>query len=156
MPDTTHTDRIRSLLQEARGAADAMSSALGEIEAELAALEQESQALDFEVPVDQEEPITFTQEEAEIMLLKMLLTVQEAAFLLGAKPTEVYRMISAGELPVFKIGRAVRIPVKQLKEYIQAARADEGKGEVPAPGGSKSSARGAEKGLSVRATVSKL
>ncbi len=128
MPDKNHTDHLRRLIQAARSAADSLSSALGEIEAELAAMEQESQALDFEVPVDQEDPITFTQEEAEIMLLKMLLTVQEAAFLLGVKPTEVYRMISAGELPVFKIGRAVRIPVKQLKEYIQAARAGEGEG----------------------------
>ena len=129
MPDTTRSDRIRTLLQAARSAADTLASALGEIEAELAALEQEAATqMDYQVPVDQEEPIAFTQEEAEIMPLKMLLNVNEAAFLLGAKPTEVYRMISAGELPVFKIGRAVRIPVKQLKEYIQAARAGEGEG----------------------------
>ncbi len=119
MPDTTHTDRIRTLLQAARQALDSLSSTLGEIEGELAAMEQEAATqTDYQVPVDQEEPIVFTQEETEIMPLKMLLNVNEAAFLLGVKPAEVCGLIREGELPVCKIGRAVRVPTRQLQEYI--------------------------------------
>ena len=122
MPDNTHTERIRQLLQVSRRAIDSLSSAMEEIETALADLDQENNVLDCEALSGQGPEITFTEEEAEVMLLKMLLNVNEAAFLMGVKPTEVYRMISAGELPVIKIGRAVRIPVKQLREYIEAAR----------------------------------
>ncbi len=127
MPDNISVDRIRRHLQTARQAIDTLSSALEEIETALADLEQQEPPLDYEALNGQDPEITFTQEEAEIMLLKMLLTVQEAAFLLGVKTDEVYRMISAGELPVCKLSpRTIRIPVKQLKEYIEAIRGGEG------------------------------
>ena len=125
MPD--NTERIRQLLQTSRHSIDTLSSALEEIEGELTTLDQENNVLDYGAMGDQGPEITFTQEEAEIMLLKMLLNVQEAAFLLGVKQAEVYSLISAGELPVCKLSpRTIRIPVKQLKEYIQAAHAGEG------------------------------
>ena len=122
MPDNTHIERIRQLIKTARQAVDSLSNFLDDLEGELQVMEQEEPPLDYEALSGQGPEITFTEEEAEVMLLKMLLNVNEAAFLMGVKPTEVYRMISAGELPVIKIGRAVRIPVKQLREYIEAAR----------------------------------
>ena len=126
MPDTP-TDHIRLLIKTARRAIDPLASALEEIETALADLEQENNVLDCEALSGQGPEITFTEEEAEVMLLKMLLNVNEAAFLLGVKPTEVYRMISAGELPVCKLSpRTIRIPVKQLREYIEAIRGGEG------------------------------
>lgn len=120
MPDNTHTDWIRQLIKTARQSLDSL-------EGELQVMEQEEPPLDYEALSGQDPEITFTQEEAEIMLLKMLLNVQEAAFLLGVKTDEVYRMISAGELPVCKLSpRTIRIPVKQLREYIEAIRGGEG------------------------------
>jgi len=126
MPTNT-TDRIRTLLQQARNTADNLVSALGEIEVELADLEKEDQdrAAYYDGPGNQDPEITFTEEQAEIMHLKLLLNVHEAAFLLGVKPTEVNKLIREGKLPVCKIGRAVRIPVKQLKEYIKGEHAEE-------------------------------
>ncbi len=124
MPDNS-TDRIRRLIKTARQSLDTLSSAMDSLEGELQVMEQEEPPLDYEALTGQDPEITFTQEEAEIMLLKMLLNVQEAAFLLGVKPAEVYRMISAGELPVCKLSpRTIRIPVKQFREYIEAARED--------------------------------
>ena len=123
MPDNTHTERIHQLIKTARQSLDTLSAALEEIETALADLDQENNVLDCEALSGQGPEITFTEEEAEVMLLKMLLNVNEAAFLLGVKPTEVYRMISAGELPVCKLSpRTIRIPVKQLREYIEAAQ----------------------------------
>jgi len=129
MPDNP-TERIRQLLQTAHKAADTLTSTLEEIEGELTDLEQKEQAaIDYESLGGSGPEITYTQEETEVMLLKMLLNVQEAAFLLGVKPAEVYRMVSAGELPVCKITpRTVRIPVKQLKEHIEAVRGGGGDG----------------------------
>ena len=126
MPDNTHTIRIRRLLQTAGQSLDTLSSALDSLEGELQVMEQQEQPIDYEALSGQGPEITFTQEDTEVMLLKMLLNVQEAAFLLGVKTDEVYRMISAKELPFLKIGRAVRIPVKQLREYIEAIRGGEG------------------------------
>ncbi len=125
MPD--NTERIRQLLQTSRHSIDTLSSALEEIEGELTTLDQENNVLDYGAMGDQGPETTFTEEEAEVMLLKMLLTVQEAAFLLGVKQAEVYSLISAGELPVCKLSpRTIRIPVKQLREYIEAIRGGEG------------------------------
>ncbi len=126
MPDNTQTIRIRQLIKTARHSIDTLSSALEEIETALADLDQENNVLDYGALSSPGPETTFTQEEAEIMLLKMLLNVNEAAFFLGVKTDEVYRMISAKELPFLKIGRAVRIPVKQLREHIEAIRGGEG------------------------------
>ena len=60
----------------------------------------------------------------------MLLTFQEAVGLLGVSEAAVQEMVHRVELPVCKIDRAVRILVKQLKEYIEAARAGEGEGRA--------------------------
>ena len=121
MPDNISVDRIRRFLQTARQALDSL-------EGELGALEQESQALDYPGPGDQAEVPQLTQEELGIASVKMLLTFHEAAGLLSVSPAAVKAMVDRGELPVCKIGRKARIPVKQLKEHIEAVRAREGEG----------------------------
>ena len=129
MPDTTHTDRIRTLLQAARTAADTLSSTLGEIEEELAGLEQEAATqVDYLGPGGQEEVPALTPEELDIASVKMLLTFSETAGLLGVSIGVVREMADRGELPVFRLGRTVRIPRKVLEEHIEAARAGEGEG----------------------------
>lgn len=42
--------------------------------------------------------------------MSSLLTVRETASRLSLSESKVYKMIDAGELPVQRIGRAVRIP----------------------------------------------
>ncbi len=118
MPDKP-TDRIRRLLQTARQAVKTLSSTLDELEEQLAGLEQEAATqVDYLVPDDQAEVPQLTPEELEIASVKMLLTFQEAAGLLGVPVAAVRDMVGRGELPVFKLGRTVRIPRKHLEEYI--------------------------------------
>ena len=48
-----------------------------------------------------------------------LLRVGEAAEILGLGRSKVYEMTKTGELPVLKIGTAVRIPRRALLEWIE-------------------------------------
>ena len=48
-----------------------------------------------------------------------LLRVGEVAELLGLSRSKVYAMTASGELPVIKIGTAVRVPKKALEEWIE-------------------------------------
>ncbi|HEX6351081.1 MAG TPA: helix-turn-helix domain-containing protein [Candidatus Dormibacteraeota bacterium] len=55
----------------------------------------------------------------------MLLRAEEAARMLGLGRSKVFQMLAAGELPVVRIGRSVRIPREELREWIkQKAAAD--------------------------------
>jgi len=47
-----------------------------------------------------------------------LLRVIEAADLLGLSRTKVYEMTSRGEIPVIRIGTAVRVPRRRLLQWI--------------------------------------
>ena len=47
-----------------------------------------------------------------------LLRVNEAARLMSLGRTKVYEMCEKGEIPVVRIGTAVRIPRKKLLEWI--------------------------------------
>ncbi len=49
-----------------------------------------------------------------------LLRVADAAKLLSLSRTKVYEMVEAGELPVVRIGTAVRIPHRRLLDWIEA------------------------------------
>jgi excisionase family DNA binding protein len=49
-----------------------------------------------------------------------LLRVEEAAQLLQISRAMAYRLMNAGELPVVRIGRAVRIPRRSLEDWIEA------------------------------------
>ena len=48
----------------------------------------------------------------------LLLRADEAAALLAIGRTKVFEMMAAGELPVIRIGRCVRIPKDQLARWI--------------------------------------
>lgn len=50
----------------------------------------------------------------------MLLRAEEAARMLGLGRSKVFQMLAAGELPVVRIGRSVRIPRDELREWIKA------------------------------------
>lgn len=49
----------------------------------------------------------------------MLLRAEEAARMLGLGRSKVFQMLAAGELPVVRIGRCVRIPRDELREWIK-------------------------------------
>ncbi len=123
MPDNTSVNRLRQLLQEARQAIDTLSSTMGAIEQEVEVLEQEQElrAEYYQGPGDQAEVPQLTEEELAIASVKMLLTFREAAGLLSVSVAAVKDMIDRGALPVCKFGRrTLRIPVKQLQEYLEA------------------------------------
>lgn len=62
---------------------------------------------------------------------KKLVTVAEAAVLLDCSRSHLYSRVMRGEIPSIKIGRARRIPVAAIDEWIakQLAEAAEQEGE---------------------------
>ena len=50
---------------------------------------------------------------------KLLLTVQEAADRLGIGRSLVYQLLQTGQLGSVKLGRARRIPVARLEEFVR-------------------------------------
>jgi len=51
---------------------------------------------------------------------KLLLRVSEAAELLSIARSKAYEMVASGELPSKKLGgRSIRIPAKQLREWVE-------------------------------------
>ena len=55
----------------------------------------------------------------------LLLSVVEAARLLAVGRTTVYELIGRGDLPVVHIGRACRVPIAAVEEYVERLRAEE-------------------------------
>lgn len=53
----------------------------------------------------------------------LLLRVTEAARLLGVSRTTLYQLIAAGEIPVVRIGRSVRIVRSELERRVQSLTA---------------------------------
>jgi excisionase family DNA binding protein len=51
-------------------------------------------------------------------LEKLLLKVPEAAELVGLGRSKLYELMQAGEIPVIRIGRGVRIPASGLREWV--------------------------------------
>ena len=49
---------------------------------------------------------------------QLLLTVVEAAAMLGVGRTTAYELIAAGELQVVHIGRAARVPLVSVHRYV--------------------------------------
>ena len=60
---------------------------------------------------------------------KKLLTVSEAADMLGLGRSKAYQLVMQGELRSIQIGRARRVPVAALDEFIQRMT-NEGVGEL--------------------------
>jgi excisionase family DNA binding protein len=52
----------------------------------------------------------------------LLLRVPEAAQLLGLGRTTTYDLIARGEIPVVRVGRAVRVPREALVAWIASRR----------------------------------
>jgi excisionase family DNA binding protein len=47
-----------------------------------------------------------------------LLRVEDAARLLSLGRSKAYELVAAGELPVVRIGRSVRVPAMALDQYV--------------------------------------
>lgn len=58
------------------------------------------------------------------MEAKLLLTVDEAAQRLGIGRSHAYIYVLKGELRSVKLGRARRVPVEALQEFIEQLRTD--------------------------------
>ena len=55
---------------------------------------------------------------------RLLLSVREAATAMGICEKTLWTLTQAGEIPVVRIGRAVRYPVDGLREWIQKKSED--------------------------------
>jgi excisionase family DNA binding protein len=64
------------------------------------------------------------QSETALPVMPLLLTVKQAADLLGMGRSTVYELIDAGELRSVKRGASRRIPLKAIHEYIDSLLAD--------------------------------
>ena len=59
--------------------------------------------------------------------MERFVTQAEAAALTGLSESTIRRRVDSGELAAFRFGeRAVRIPVKSLRAYIEKCRSDSG------------------------------
>jgi len=56
---------------------------------------------------------------------KVLLSVKEAAERLSLGRTKAYELIASGQLRSVNIGRARRVPVDALPEFVQSLRSQE-------------------------------
>jgi excisionase family DNA binding protein len=63
-----------------------------------------------------------------------LLTVQDVAERLAVSPRTVKRVLASGELPVVRLGRAVRIREEDLRKFLAARTCAQGSGTVAAGG----------------------
>jgi excisionase family DNA binding protein len=68
--------------------------------------------------------MTFDRGSAEVRneLVPKLLTIVDAARLLGIGRTTLYELIARGQLEVLHIGRAARIPIESVDSFIDALR----------------------------------
>jgi excisionase family DNA binding protein len=71
-----------------------------------------------------EQPTTATRQEANPMERPqpLLLTVPEAARVLGIGRSTLYELIAAGAIDTVHIGRACRIPISALKHFVESLR----------------------------------
>lgn len=74
-------------------------------------------------PVGAIEPIDSSRQlqlpRREWRLEPALIRVEEAARLLSLGRSKTYALVASGELPAVRIGRSVRIPVDQLRRWVQ-------------------------------------
>ena len=58
------------------------------------------------------------ERQNEVSSQRLLLRVPEVAKALGLGRTKVYELIATGELPVIRLGRAVRVSVAALQKWV--------------------------------------
>jgi len=51
---------------------------------------------------------------------RLLLTIPEAARVLGVSRSILYQLVQAGEVATIKIGRSRRVPILALEQYVSA------------------------------------
>jgi excisionase family DNA binding protein len=56
-------------------------------------------------------------------ITRLLVTVEEAAMILGLGRSKVYELIAADELETIHVGRSCRVPVAGLHEFVERRRA---------------------------------
>ena len=61
---------------------------------------------------------------------RLLLRPNEACEVLGIGKTKLYELMAAGELPVVRIGRSPRFPVKALRKWVDDQIRKEDHGEA--------------------------
>ena len=55
----------------------------------------------------------------EVAELPLLLKVETAAKLLSLGRTKMYELIAAGDVPVIRLGRSVRVPTASLRQWVE-------------------------------------
>jgi excisionase family DNA binding protein len=51
---------------------------------------------------------------------RLLLRVEDVAETLGIERSKTYELIAAGELPVVRLGRCVRVPAAAVRRWVEA------------------------------------
>jgi excisionase family DNA binding protein len=59
------------------------------------------------------------EKKQEVIGLPLLLKVDAAAKLLSLGRTKMYELIAAGDVPVIRLGRSVRVPTASLKQWVE-------------------------------------
>jgi excisionase family DNA binding protein len=57
--------------------------------------------------------------ESHDTMMKLLLTPDEAARMIGVGRTKMYALLASGIVPSVRIGKALRVPVTELQEWIE-------------------------------------
>ena len=55
----------------------------------------------------------------EVTELPLLLKVEASAKLLSLGRTKMYELIAAGDVPVIRLGRSVRVPTASLRQWVE-------------------------------------
>ncbi len=59
------------------------------------------------------------ERQQEAPTQRLLLRIPEVAKALGLGRTKIYELIDAGELPVIRVGRAVRVSVSAVQKWVE-------------------------------------
>jgi len=59
------------------------------------------------------------ERQQEAPMQRFLLRIPEVAKALGLGRTKIYELIAAGELPVIRVGRAVRVSVTAVQKWVE-------------------------------------
>lgn len=62
---------------------------------------------------------TIMERQQEAPTQRLLLRIPEVAKALGLGRTKIYELIAAGELPVIRVGRAVRVSVTAVQKWVE-------------------------------------